>query len=358
MKGKVCYYYGKVSKPMELKKLKRPGFEEIVSCFDSDSGLKALIAIHNTRLGPALGGIRMFPYRSEDEALQDVTALAKAMTYKAAAAHLKLGGGKAVIFGDPLTQKSKPLLRAMGRFINELKGRYISAKDAGITTADLVEISQETQFVTGLPEASGGSGDPSPWTALGILEGIRASVRERLGRNDLTGLRVVIQGIGAVGFSLAELLHREKAKLILADVHRKALERAQQRLGAESVSAESVYSVEAEIFSPCALGGAINNQTVSKLRSPIIAGGANNQLADELRHDQELFQRGILYAPDYIVNAGGLINIYVQDILKEKDPMPWIKKIHETLLEVFSLSKERGIGTAQAANQMTEEILT
>lgn len=342
---------------MDIQTLNHPDFEEIVSCTDADSGLRAIIAIHSRRLGPALGGIRMYPYANDEEALRDVTLLARAMTYKAAAARLRLGGGKAVILGDPAKDKTKPLLQAMGRFINALKGRYISAKDAGITTADLVEISQATGYVTGLPESMGGSGDPSPWTAQGILEGIRACVREKSGRERLAGLRVVIQGVGAVGFSLAGLLHRENVQLTVADTDRKAAQAAQEQFGAEAVSFKDVYSVPGDLFAPCALGGILNDETLPRLRFSMIAGGANNQLSDEIRHDGELLKRKILYAPDYIVNAGGLINIYVKDILKEKDPTPWIRKIYENLLGVFACSRERGVGTHQAANQMTEEFL-
>ena len=341
---------------MEIKKIQKAGFEEIVGCVDPDSGLRAFIAIHNTRLGPALGGIRMLPYGDEEKALKDVMDLARAMTYKAAAARLKLGGGKAVIIGNPLVEKTTVLLKVMGQFINQLKGRYIAAKDAGIALADLVEIAKETKYVTGLPEAMGGSGDPSPWTALGILEGIRASVAQKFKRGDLKGLRVAIQGVGAVGFLLAQLLHKENMKLVISDTNPEVLERARRTFKAEVAAPEKIHSVEAEIFSPCALGGAINDGTVRELVAPIVAGGANNQLADEIKHDRELFKRGILYAPDYVINAGGLINIYVRDILKKKDPLPWIRKIREDLREIFDHAFEKKMGTNQAANELTEKL--
>ncbi len=343
---------------MEIKIISQPGFEEVVSCFDSESGLRAIIAIHNTKLGPALGGIRMLPYTDEEEALKDVLLLAKAMTYKAAVSHLKLGGGKAVIIGDPIIRKTTQLLRAMGKFIDHFKGRYIAAKDAGITTEDLVEISKVTKYVTGLPESMDGSGDPSPWTAIGILEGIRACVEQQLSRNRLQGLTVAIQGVGHVGFSLAELLHEKKVNLIVSDPNSELLQRAHKVLNAKTVPPDDIFSVKADVFSPCALGGIINDQTLSTLQCSIIAGGANNQLADEARHDQELAKRGILYAPDYIINAGGLINIYVRDILKEKDSLPWIRQIHENLIAIFKTAHENHIGTAKAANQMTEGILS
>ncbi len=342
---------------MEIKILNQPGFAEVVSCFDPESGLRAIIAIHSTKLGPALGGIRMLPYADEEAALKDVLLLAKAMTYKAAAAHLKLGGGKAVIIGDPVIRKTVPLLHAMGQFIDQFQGRYIAAKDAGITTDDLVEISKVTKHVTGLPKSMNGSGDPSPWTAIGILEGIRACVEEQMGRNRLQGLTAAIQGIGHVGFSLAELLHEKKVKLIISDTNPELLQRAQKVLHAEIVSPDEIYSVKAHIFSPCALGAIISDETISKLQCSIIAGGANNQLADEAKHDQELAKRRILYAPDYIINAGGLINIYARDILKENDSLPRIQKIHDNLIEIFHIAREKKIGTAQAANQITETFL-
>ena len=329
-----------------------------MGCVDPDSGLRAFIAIHNTRLGPALGGIRMLPYVDEGKALKDVMDLARAMTYKAAAARLKLGGGKAVIIGNPFVEKTKALLKAMGKFVNQLKGRYIAAKDAGIAMADLVEIAMETKYVTGLPEEMGGSGDPSPWTALGIVEGIRASVEQKLKRSDLKGLCVAIQGVGAVGFELAELLHKEKVKLVISDTNPEALERVRRTFKAEVAAPEKIHSVVAEIFSPCALGGVINDGTIRELGASIVAGGANNQLSDEIKHDRELLKRGILYAPDYVINAGGLINIYVRDILKKKDPLPWIRKIREDLKEIFDYASRKKMGTNQAANELTEKLLT
>ncbi len=342
---------------MQINSIKHEGFEEVVHCQDRASGLNAFIAVHSTRLGPSLGGIRMYPYPSEKEALADALRLARAMSYKSAAAGLKLGGGKAVILGDPLTQKTPALLKAMGKFVDHLQGRYISAKDAGINTQDLVAISEVTKHVTGLPSEMGGSGDPSPWTAQGIYEGIKACAREKFGKEDLKGLRTAIQGVGHVGLALAELLAAGGSSLLITDTHSQAMEKAKKTLKAEAVLPEAIFSAGAEIFSPCALGGVVNDQTLSQFQFSIIAGGANNQLADEMRHDKLLKEKGILYAPDYILNAGGVINIYVQDILKEKDPIPWIRKIRATLLEVFKLAGRRNIGTAQAANQMTEEIL-
>ncbi len=334
---------------MKLKKCQLPGFEESVTCHDEESGLQAVIVIHETRSCPALGGIRMHPYVSAKDAVEDAMLLAKAMTYKARAANLKLGGGKAVIIGDPRGSKNARLLRAMGQFVNHLGGRYIAAKDAGITTDDLVEIATETSYVTGLPESMGGSGDPSPWTARGILEGMRAYLKEKFGRTDFRGLRVAIQGVGHVGLALAELLHQEEANLIVSDTNAKLLEYPRKILKAKTVDPDRIYDFEADIFSPCAMGGIINDDTVNRLRCNIIAGGANNQLVDETKNSRRLDEREILYAPDYIINAGGLINIYVRDILKQDDSTPWIDKIRDRLAKVFALSKEKKISTAQAA---------
>ena len=338
-----------MAKMMKLRKHRLPGFEESVTCHDEATGLQAVIVIHDTRSGPALGGIRMHPYSSEREAVEDAMLLAKAMAYKARSANLKLGGGKAVIIGDPMSSKSERLLRAMGKFVNHLGGRYLAAKDAGITTDDLVEVASETRYVTGLPESMGGSGDPSPWTARGILEGMRAYLKEKFRRTDFRGLSVAIQGVGHVGLALAVLLHQEQAKLIVSDTNAKLLEYPRSSLKAKTIESDRIYDCEADIFSPCALGGIINDDTVNRLRCSIIAGGANNQLADEIKNSRRLHKREILYAPDYIINAGGLINIYVRDIIKQADSMPWIDKIRDRLAKVFALSKEKKISTAQAA---------
>ncbi len=343
---------------MDINVIEQFGFEEILSCNDPSSGLKAIIAIHNTRFGPALGGIRMHPYTNEDEALKDVMRLAKAMSYKSAAAHLKLGGGKAVIIGKPDSDKTPQLLKAMGRFVDHLKGRYYAAKDVGINANDLGEIAKETKYVTGLPKSMGGSGDPSCWTAKGVLEGMRACLKEKLNQDNFKGVVVAIQGLGNVGFSLATLLHNEKAKLIVSDVNQKIVERAVHELNAHCVPLDQIFSTTCDIFAPCALGGAINDNTIHQLKCKIVAGCANNQLENQTEHGAELFRKGILYAPDYIINAGGVINIYVRDILNENDPMPWVKKIEEHLRKIFNLSQQNGIPTSQIANDLTEEILS
>jgi len=340
-----------------IKKIVLAGFEEVWSCEESLSGLRAYIAVHSTRLGPALGGIRMFPYESAQLALADACRLARAMTYKAAAAHLRLGGGKAVILGDPEKDKTEALLEAMGAFIDTLGGRYIAAKDAGIVTSDLIRIYDRTTHVAGLPASLGGSADPSPWTAAGILEGIKACVNEEKGEVSLKGLKILIQGVGHVGYELAQLLYKEGTVLYISDPSAKALEKATQSFPAEAVHPASLFSRRYDIYSPCAMGHAINDAVINRLSCRIIAGGANNQLEDEDRHGKELARLGILYAPDYVINAGGIINIYVKDILKKEDPMPWIRRIGTFLTEIFEASRRDFLDPAKAANIYTEEIL-
>ena len=342
---------------MNIQSLNTSEFEEVLECKDDASGLHALIAVHSTARGPSLGGIRMHHYENKEEALHDALRLAQAMTYKAAAADLDLGGGKSVIIADPKTQKTPALFHAMGRFINHLQGRYISAKDVGINTFDLIEVAKTSPHVTGLPLSMGGSDDPSPWTAIGVFEGMRTCLKRKLNRQIFSSVRVLIQGLGHVGFSLAGLLHKENAKLIVSDVDEEVAKQAQQKFSAERIAPDQIFDVKADIFSPCAMGGVINDQTIDKLSFQIIAGGSNNQLEDEKKHEKILHERGVLFAPDYILNGGGLINIYAKDILKEDDSMPWIRKIPTSLEEAFILSDEKGISPGQAAREITEKRL-
>jgi len=342
---------------VDITKVEQNEFEEILICKDPSSGLKAIIAIHNTHLGPALGGIRMHPYPNDAEALHDVMRLAKAMSYKSAAAHLKLGGGKSVIFGNPAKDKTPELLKSMGEFIDSLSGRYYSAKDVGITTKDLAKIAEKTKFVTGLPENMGGSGDPSYWTARGVLEGMRACLKEKLNREDFEGIVVAVQGVGHVGYALAKQLHKEKANIIVSDVNKEMLKQTAQELNAEILGVDEIFSAPCDIFAPCAMGGAINDRSLHNLKCKILAGSANNQLENPEKHGEELFHKNILYAPDYIINAGGVINIYVRDILQKMDSMPGIKKIDEHLTKIFELSKKKNIPPSQIANNLAEEIL-
>jgi leucine dehydrogenase len=342
---------------MKIKQRKQAGFEEVVFCEDASSGLKAIIAIHNTKLGPALGGIRMHPYRTEKEALQDLLRLARAMSYKSAAARLNLGGGKAVIIGDPNQNKSPKLFQAMGKFVNQLKGRYYAAKDLGVVTEDLVEVAKETKFVTGLPDSMGGSGDPSTWTARSVIVGMRASAKQKMRRPDLSGVRVAVQGLGHVGFAVAKLLKKEKAKVIAADVDPEVVKRARKELAIETVAPAQVFGLTCDIFAPCAMGGVLNDETIANLRCKIVAGGANNQLQDEKKHGKQLMNKRILFAPDYIINAGGVINIYVRDILKQKNTMPWINKIESHLGEIFTCASQEHTPPSLVADAMTEERL-
>jgi leucine dehydrogenase len=331
------------------------GYEQIVFCSDDQSGLRAIIAIHSTALGPALGGTRFYPYGSEDEALIDVLRLSKGMTYKAAAAGLDLGGGKAVIIGDPRRIGSEELFRAYGRFIETLGGRYITAEDVGTALEDMDVVRRETRWVTGCSKTYGGSGDPSPVTAYGILQGMKACALEVFGDAALSRRTVALQGVGKVGHALCGYLVEEGADVTIADVDVDNLARAVSDFGVETTSLDTVHTMDVDIFAPCALGAVINDDTVSQLHCKIIAGAANNQLARE-EHGDKLRDLGILYAPDFVINAGGLIN--VEDELRGYDRERAMKKvegIYKQLQTIFTMARERGISTARAAIEHAEE---
>lgn len=336
------------------------GHEAVVFGFDSATGLRAIIALHNTSRGPALGGCRMQPYESEEQALADVLRLSRGMTYKSALAGLQLGGGKAVIIGDPRRDKTEALLRAMGRFIDGLGGHYITAEDAGTGVEDLKIIASETKYVAGIAErqevdGTWRSGDPSPATAYGVLVGIQASVQARLGRGDLEGVRIAIQGLGNVGWCLARYLHRAGAQLWVTDILPETLERAAVELGARVVEPEAIYTQPVDVFAPCALGAGLNDQTIPRLRATVVAGSANNQLAED-RHGELLWQRGILYAPDYVINAGGVIDVAHE--LGGYDPVQarlHIARIAETLTEIYRRAQRAGHPTNWIADRMAEE---
>jgi leucine dehydrogenase len=337
----------------------REGHEQVVLCHDAATNLRAVIAIHNTILGPALGGCRMWPFETEEEAIQDALRLSKGMTYKNAAAGLNLGGGKAVIIGDSKTDKSEALFRAFGRFVQSLNGRYITAEDVGTSVKDMEYINMETSFVSGLTEEFGGGGDPSPFTALGTFEGIKASVKYKLGKDDLKGITVAVQGIGNVGLYLCEMLHNAGAKLIVTDIYEEKLKEVSEKYGAKVVSANEIYEVHAEVFAPCALGAIINDETIDKLKFQIIAGGANNQLLDEEKHGQMLKDKNILYAPDYLINAGGVINVYFEVIneYSRERVTEKAKNIYNILLDVYKIADEDNIMTAEAAARFAEKRL-
>ena len=331
------------------------GHEQVVFNHDPASGLKSIIAIHDTTLGPALGGCRFWNYSDEASAILDVLRLSRGMTYKAAITGLNLGGGKAVIIGDPKKLKSEALFRAFGRFVNSLGGRYITAEDVNITVRDIEFAALETPYVTGVTSRPGGSGDPSPITALGVFSGIRASVKKQLGKENLRGLTVAVQGIGAVGRYLCGYLHEAGAQLIVADIEETKVEEVCSLYGAQRVAVDKIHQVTCDVFAPCALGAILNDVTIPELQTTIVAGGANNQLQKEDRHGDMLRERNILYAPDYVINAGGLINVYHE--LKGYDSeaaRAQATHIYDTLLEVYREAERQGIPTHKASDAVAE----
>ena len=336
------------------------GHEHVAFHHDAVSGLRAIIAVHNTRLGPGLGGCRMVAYRSDAEALTDVLRLSRGMTYKAALAGLPQGGGKSVILGDPHRDKTPALIAAMGRFVDSLGGRYVVAEDSGTGVEDIRRMSAETRHVSGLagPDslAAGRTGDPSPATALGVLIGIRAAVRHALGRDDLRGLRVAIQGVGHVGGRLARHLHAAGARLVVSDVHAPAVERIVADCGADSVPSEVIHAQDVEVFAPCALGAGLNAATIPELRARIVVGAANNQLATA-QDGERLRARGVLYAPDYVINAGGIIDIHHERIgYDERAAQAHLDRIGSTLAAIFVRAEAEGRPTGAVADAMAEAI--
>ncbi len=330
------------------------GHEQLVLCHDRKSGYRGIIAIHDTTLGPALGGTRFWQYQSDEEAIIDALRLSRGMTYKNAVAGLNLGGGKAVIIGDNRTVKREMIFRAHGRFVESLGGRYVTAEDVGTSTADMDFVHMETDYVAGLATRSG---DPSPVTARGVFRAIQASARQRWNSDAINGRTVAVQGCGNVGYYLCKELHAQGAQLVVTDIDPARVQRAVDEFGARAVEREQIYSVPADIFAPCALGGILNDETIPRLRVEIIAGAANNQLLEE-RHGDAIEQRGILYAPDYVANAGGVINVYSelagwtsQRALRKAD------EIYDTTLGVFEIAKETGVPTYVAADRLAERRL-
>ncbi len=330
--------------------------EQVVYCSDDASGLKAIIAVHSTALGPAAGGCRFWDYASDEAALKDVLRLSKGMTYKNAMAGLKLGGGKGVIIGDPKKLKSDVLFKAFGQAVNNLNGRYYTAEDVNITTGDMAIVNQSTEFVSGL---EGKSGNPGPFTALGTFLGIKAAVKFKLNRDDLAGIKVAVQGLGSVGYSLCEKLHAAGAELIVTDINQATLDRAATELNATIVGLDEIYHQDVDVFSPCALGASINDDSIAQMKAVIIAGCANNQLA-EARHDKVLLEKGILYAPDYVINAGGIINVAL-----EIYPEPYcadsatklVENIYHTLMTVFETAASNNMPTGFIADEMARNII-
>ncbi len=324
--------------------------EQIVFCNDKDTGLKAIIGIHNTVLGPALGGTRMWKYTNEWEALNDVLRLSRGMTFKSAISGLNLGGGKAVIIGDSKTDKTPELITRFGKFVNSLSGKYITAEDVGTTTEDMDRINDVTKFVTGISESRGGSGNPSPVTAYGVYMGMKAAAKYKFGSDNLAGKKILVQGIGHVGETLVKYLAEENAEVYITDLHANKLEDVSKKYGVKIFKDEDIYSADVDIYAPCALGATINNETIGKLKSKIIAGAANNQLANEPIHGQMLKQQGILYAPDFLINAGGIINVYGEIVNYGKDEaMRRTEDIYNTTLNIFKLADDQNLTTYQAA---------
>jgi leucine dehydrogenase len=330
-------------------------YEEVVHFHDPASGLRAIVAIHSTALGPALGGTRFYPFPSEEDALRDVLRLARGMTYKAAAAGLDLGGGKAVIVGDPSRMKSEELLRAYGRYIESLGGRYITAEDVGTSREDMDIIRRETRWVTGISKRLGGSGDPSPVTAYGVFQGLRACAEEALRATSLDEVRVVVSGVGKVGFHLVKHLTEAGADVRVADVDVDAVGRAVNAFGVETVEPEKSHAQECDIFAPCALGAGIRDDTIPELKCKVVAGAANNQLARP-EHADALADLGILYAPDFVINSGGLMNVADELFGYDRDrAMSRVEGIYRTLREIFQRARLEGITPAEAANRMAED---
>lgn len=329
--------------------------EQVVFCQDRATGLKAIIAVHNTVLGPSLGGTRMWNYAAESEALEDVLRLSRGMTYKSSLAGLNLGGGKAVIIGDSRKDKSEALFRRFGQFVDSLGGKYITAEDVGISTQDISWVAQETQAVAGLPEYMGGTGDPSPVTAYGVYVGMKASQKKLSGSDSLEGKRVLVQGIGHVGEHLVSYLVNDGAKVIVADIFPDRVQEIVQKYGVEAVDPSAVYTVDMDIYAPCALGGTVNDETLSQLKCSIICGAANNQLKDEEKHGRQVREMGIIYAPDYLVNAGGIINCYNEVMGFDKaGGMKQTEEIYNTALRIFDLADAENIPTFRAANNLAE----
>ncbi len=330
--------------------------EQVVFCQDQATGLKAIIAIHNTTLGPALGGTRMWMYNNELEALNDVLRLSRGMTFKASISGLNLGGGKAVIIGDSYTQKSEALFRRFGKFVESLSGKYITAEDVGISPQDMEYVNMETKHVSGLPVSLGGSGDPSPVTAYGVYMGIKASAKKVFGNDSLGGKKVAVQGVGHVGETLVKHLAEEGAIITLADINSDRANTVAKKYGAKVVDGEDIYDADMDIYAPCALGATVNDDTLGRLKCSIIAGAANNQLKDEVIHGKAVQDKGILYAPDFLINAGGLINVYREvENISQARAMELTENIYNTTLNIFSLASEGGMTTHQAALELAKQ---
>lgn len=344
---------GKVREGSIYGQITSLGHEQLVFCYDEPTGLKAIIGIHNTVLGPAVGGTRMWNYASEAEAITDVLRLSRGMTFKAAISGLNIGGGKAVIIGDPKL-KNEAFLRRFGRFIDSLGGRYITAEDVNMKTSDMEYIAMESKYVTGLPEIRGGGGDPSPVTAYGTYLGMKSAAKKAFGSDSLTDKKIAVQGIGQVGKYLVELLVKERAEVFITDIFEDKLKQVAKETGATVVDPNVIYDIDMDIYAPCALGATINDKTIDRLKCQVIAGAANNQLEDEEKHGKILLKKGITYAPDFLINAGGLINVYAEFIggYNREQTYKHADRIYDICTAILNKSEKENIPAQQAAIEM------
>ncbi|WP_109831698.1 Glu/Leu/Phe/Val dehydrogenase dimerization domain-containing protein [Reichenbachiella versicolor] len=331
--------------------------EQIVFCHDEPTGLKAIIAIHNTVLGPSMGGTRMWHYTNEQDAITDALRLSRGMTLKNSIAGINAGGGKAVIIGDASQIKNETLMRRFGQFVNSLNGKYYTAEDVNMTTRDMEYVHMETPYVTGLPESMGGAGDPSPYTAFGVYMGMKAAAKKAYGSDSLTGKRILVQGAGNVGGYLVDLLAKEAAVVMISDIFENKASSIAQKHNLEIIPPDKVYKTPTEIYSPCALGATINDEMLHLMDCDIIAGAANNQLHDEIHHDQEVSKKGILYAPDFLINGGGITNVYYEyegNHNKER-VLAQVEKIYDTTLKVFKTCEDENTTPQAAAIHLAEK---
>lgn len=340
-----------------FEELAQKGHERVLICSNPDVGLRAIIAVHSTILGPGLGGVRMWPFQNFEDALVDVLRLSRGMTYKAAAAGLNLGGGKAVIIGDPKHDKSEALFRSFGRYVDSIGGLYITAEDVGTDMEDMELIFAETRWVTGVSPAHGGGGDPSSVTAYGVLQGMKAAIKWKFGDPDLEGRTVAIQGLGSVGYHLAKYLKESNARVIGSDIDPEQMQKTSDDLEIETVVSDEILAVECDVLAPCALGAILNQTSIPKLQCSIVAGAANNQLHKQNRDGQALHDREILYAPDFVINAGGLINVYneLSGSYDREKALRMTRGIYLNLMRVFEISKTAGVPTYVAADRVAEE---
>lgn len=328
------------------------GHEQVLFCHDKELNFKAIIALHDTSLGSAMGATRLLPYASEDDALRDVLRLSRGMTYKAACANIPVGGGKAVIIANP-EDKTDELLRAYGRFVDSLKGRFITGQDMNICPEDVRTMRQETKYVVGVSERAGG---PAVTTALGVFLGIKAAVEFQLKKQELNGLKVAVQGVGNVGKNLCNYLYQQGVEIFVTDISRERAEEVKHLYGAKVVNADEIYSLDVDVFAPCALGAILNSSTIPSIKASIVAGCANNQLQDEQIHSKMLESKGILYCPDYVINAGGLINVYNEMIdADDAEALKQINNIYDSLLEIFNKAKQERTTTYAASKLLAEE---